>query len=115
MTRRDRYADVGRALRLAIETATAAKPPLNGSDCRVLLAVIHLTASQSKLADRCYNARVAKLAGMGPDVKRVARSLRKLADLGVIDYQPSERHGQRSRYALPSAMPPTVAGGVADE
>ncbi|MEQ7124719.1 hypothetical protein ABN034_09350 [Actinopolymorpha sp. B11F2] len=86
------YAEAGAAMRQAVERALAL-------DCgerklRVLLVVLALTASYSKLSDRVYLAAIAsRVFGIaepyGWQVKKVGRDLAWLADRGVIGRQPA--------------------------
>lgn len=102
---RDAYADVGQAMRLAIERfLSGAEGRTLTRDARVFLAVLHLVASYSRLADRVYVAQISELAQIVGDVdeRHTRRSLQKLHKLGAIDWQPSRGAGRQSWVSLPS-------------
>jgi hypothetical protein len=66
--------------------------------------VHQLTASYSKLADRIYVAQIAQLADLDwrdSSYKTTKAALRRLHQIGAIDWQPSRRHGERSLVTLP--------------
>jgi hypothetical protein len=105
------YVEAGAAMRLAFERASTVgeargKSRLNGSDWRVLAAVVALTASYSKLEDTVYTGIVARMAGFrGPNedtnARRARRILKKLASLGIIEYEPSRKLREPSIVRLP--------------
>jgi len=90
---RDRYAEVGAALRASMGAAARAR--LTGSEWRVLSAIVAQTAGWSRISDRISHAQIAEFAGFHtgtgePDTKRVSKVLRKLCRRdGVLgDYVP---------------------------
>jgi hypothetical protein len=93
------YATVGAAMRQAIARANGAE--LSPGLQRTLLAVLHLTASWSKLSDPVYVGEVAQLAGLGD--RQTRKSLTRLSALGVIVWVPRRGHGVRSLVGLPLA------------
>lgn len=97
MTRRDSYADVGKAMRESIERALA-DDTLTGRDWKVLGAILHELASYSRLSDRIHAARFSELTGV--DERGVRRSVVKLVDAGAIRREPSLGR-YPSTYALP--------------
>ncbi|HEY2374266.1 MAG TPA: hypothetical protein VGH82_17230 [Gaiellaceae bacterium] len=82
---RDRYRDVGRALRESSSIAIQADLP--PAAYRVLVAVTAAVASYSRLEDHITLERVAELAGVHP--KTAASMLRLLRDLGAVVYVPA--------------------------
>jgi hypothetical protein len=82
------YRDAGEAGRQAIVRALAAGGELNGTDLRVLLAVIQLLTTYSKIVDDISNGQLRKATGM--DERRVRRSLDRLTSVGVIGRIPGD-------------------------
>ncbi len=102
---RDRYADVGAAMRQSVRRANAAA--LGVGDYRVLAAVLEVTASWSRLEVAIDATGLAPLAGMS--VRRTRDRLGHLAELSVITWKPKRGirpDGKpRSRVGLPPADP----------
>jgi hypothetical protein len=106
------YKQAGAITRLTNSRARHAR--LNGTNWRVLTAITDLTASYSKPFDRTYVALIAEMAGLDrtdPNLKRTKRSLKTLASLGLITYEPGRRNHQPSLFGLSTTTPdePTVA------
>jgi phage replication O-like protein O len=95
------YKLAGAMTRLVLSRAITAR--LNGTEWRVLAAVITLTGTYSKPYDRTYVAQIAELAQLDktdPALKRTKRTLRSLARRNLITYDPSQRDGQKSLIGL---------------
>ena len=82
--------------------ADATTLQLNGTDWKVLATVLSLTATWSKFYDRTYSAIVAEKAHLDP--KRARKTLRKLASLGLITYEPAKRNGEMSLIGFPTKL-----------
>ena len=80
MTARARYAEVGEALRLAIDRAIALDLPASG--WRVVAAVVSLVASYSRLSDRVYVSQIASRASLSE--RRTREWLKRLDAAGVL-------------------------------
>jgi hypothetical protein len=98
---RDRYAEVGAAMRLAIGRATAAT--LSDGKRRVFEAVLSCVASFSRLDDLVYVADVAQVAHVSE--RHTRDCLASLRDLGIIVWEPKRGQSVRSRLGLPKAEP----------
>jgi hypothetical protein len=77
---RDPYAEVGRAMRDAIDKAT--EHDLADGDWRVLVAVLAEVSSYSRLEDRVFVEAIASRAGLTPRWTR--DRLAHLAELGIL-------------------------------
>jgi len=106
-TPRDSYAAVGQAMRQSIERAARAK--LGARDHRVHAAVLALTASWSKLADETSLKQIASIAfAIEPDDvegwhrTKVAVSLKRLSELGIVAYAAGRGPGARCRVEIES-------------
>jgi hypothetical protein len=100
---RDRYDEVGAAMRQAIERALAKRYSVG--KMRLLAAIIHDVSSWSRLTDTRTKTSLAKTAGLSAETTR--ELLRSMASDGVIVYQPG--HGaRRSVVGLPES--PDAAG-----
>lgn len=97
-TTRDSYATVGAALRQAIDRANRAG--LSGGEQRVLLAVVALVSSYSRLRDRVYVFQIAAATG-GLSERHTRTCLEKLARQGIIYWEPRRGHGVQSIVGLP--------------
>jgi len=86
---RDRYADVGRAMRAAIERAVAIR--LTQRETRAFLAALSLTAGQSVFANSTSVGQLAGLAGLS--VKRASEALNALHRYGVVTWTPTRTRG----------------------
>lgn len=112
---RDRYAEVGEAMRVTLAAATRAEPKLGINDWRVLSAVLFHTASWSRLEDDTTINQVAIAAfdGALDDAgitdgwrrRRAAESLNTLARAGVITYRARKGPGARVRIGLVGRRP----------
>lgn len=99
MTRppRDNFAEqVGPAMRACIEQAF--REDLVRGRGRVLLAVMYLTASYSRVGDRLYVAQIAGVAQL--EESYVRRILREYDDRGVLEYHGGLGQGARSWVSL---------------
>jgi hypothetical protein len=99
-------------LRLIFQRATALR--VNGTQWRVLTAVLALTATYSKQFDETYVARIAELADLDhddPSLKRTKRALKVLSQQNLIIYRPAVRHGQGTVIGLPPKEKLSLAGG----
>jgi len=115
--RRDDYAEVGAATRVAIERAIATAEGHELSRyMRVFLAVLHETSSWSRLSDSVFRARLTELAAIAGDLdgKHTAEMLHRLAERGVIVWSPSRVNGRPSLVGLPGSAPvqPPLLGSV---
>jgi hypothetical protein len=104
---RDRYAEVGEATRAAIEAAIATAEGRELTRyARALLAVLHWTASRSRLGDNVYLPQLtglAKIAG-DDDGKHTADALHLAHDRGVLVWKPSHITGKPSWVGLPGSL-----------
>jgi hypothetical protein len=101
---RDRYRDVGEALRVSIENAIAHATPSRRD--KVLLAVYHQLASWSRLSELVYEPHLAAIARLpGDDAgAELRRELRALAKAGALVYKPGRRrHADPVWIGLPGA------------
>lgn len=109
--RRDRarqpYADVGRAMRQAIERALA-DPRLTLGHAKVLLVVLADVASWSRLDDATTRADLARRAGVSEET--VKRAMHLLHEVGAVVWEPSTTRGRPSHVRLPRAV--TVASST---
>jgi hypothetical protein len=101
---RDRYEVAGAAMRATIERAVerADRKGLTRAS-RVLLAVLYLTGTYSRVSDgRVYVAQIANVAGIAGDVdeRHTRRALAYWADLGVIFWEPAKGAGRASWVSL---------------
>lgn len=96
---RDSYAAVGVAIRQAVARANGER--LTGGEQRVLLAVLALVSSYSRLRDRVYVFQVADLAG-GLTERHTRTCLEKLGRLGIIYWEPRRGHSVQSVLGLPA-------------
>jgi hypothetical protein len=107
------YREAGQHLRLILARATRAR--LNGSQWRVLAAVMSLTVSYSKAYDRTYVARIAELAELDrkdPRWTETRRALKHLAQAGVISYDPAARNRMKSLVGVPPSYSlESIVGG----
>lgn len=85
------YLEAGAAMRQALERAVVMAEYLKPRDWRVLLAVINLTASYSKISDETSVGQVSELSGVSES--RAAESLRRLDAAGVIVWKPTRTRG----------------------
>lgn len=97
---RDGFGEVMEAQRQAISRANALR--LSAGEYRVLLAVLSLVASYSRLRDRVYVAQVVTRTE-GLSERYVRDCLAKLARLGIIYWEPHRGHGAASVLGLPRA------------
>lgn len=91
------YKEAGALLRLA--TSRGTRDRINGTEWRVLCAVMALTVSRSKAYDRVYVAQIAEMADLDrrdPTLKRTKRALKRLAALRILVYEPARRDRERS-------------------
>lgn len=122
MSDRQKYADVGAALRASIAAAIADKGINRRS--KVLLAVLYFTASYSRTGDRVYLdqlAEVARLPG-DRDGRELRRHLHALHQAGIIEWRGSRgghapswvglRGADRSRPLVNPVDVPPKQGGV---
>lgn len=100
--KRERYAAAGRATRDALQRAVTMDDDLKARDYRVLLAVVSLTASYSRISDGTSVGQLSELAGLS--YARTSESLGRLHDAGVITWE-GTRHRGASRVSLESAGP----------
>lgn len=102
---------VGASMRAAVVAATSNR--LTDIQHRVLLAILVLTASWTKLEDTTCVAEIARLAGLNPDKngdqRSVRRALAKLVELGCIDWEPARGRGGRSTLRLLGPTTPEEA------
>ena len=105
MSTREHGAVVGPALRAAITRVNEADPRLGAGELRVFMAVIARTASWSRLEDSVTHAVLAEIAGV--DRETLRRALRRLSELGAIEYLP----GAGKRYSSIALPPATTQGG----
>jgi hypothetical protein len=101
------YAEVGAAHRAVIARAASLGKHMGELDWRVLPAVLVLTASWSKLDDETSTRQLAAVAyGVAYEWvadsqrQRVAKTLRKLARLGVIGYQRGKGRNARCTISI---------------
>ncbi|WP_370326364.1 hypothetical protein [Euzebya sp.] len=99
---RDSYAEVGAAMRTVM--ATAASRTLPPRQYRVLLAILHETATWSRLTDTVSQARLGQLTGI--DRRDLRRALHDLADAGLISYQPGHSRRGHRRVRSIVGLPP---------
>ena len=86
------YADAARRHREAFARAVTVADRLKPRDWRVLGACFALVSSYSRDRDWVFVAQVAQTAGVSR--QRTSESLRRLRELGVIEWVPtSERRG----------------------
>lgn len=113
---RDPYPEVGAALREL--TSRAASTPLRAREYRVLLAVVGVTASWSRLRDTVSVGQLEDATAM--DRRSIRRALAELSARGLIRYTPGDSpKGERrtvSTVALPTpndrgSTEPPVTGG----
>ncbi len=106
---RDPYADVGAAIRQAIDRAIASN--LAGRDFRVLLAIISLVSSYSRLEEEGHSVdEIAAKAAL--DRRHAQRCLRRLESAGAIIFRPGCGYGHRSTVGLPRDEERAAAGGA---
>jgi DNA-binding transcriptional ArsR family regulator len=87
-------------MRLALDKACAASPPLAPVDWRTLAAVLALLPSYSKLSDEAYVEQIAAIGAVS--YRSARRSLKKLEQLGILVYE-SRRGGNRPpRITMPA-------------
>jgi DNA-binding transcriptional ArsR family regulator len=96
--RRDRYRIVGPAIRRAIAALLSDRRTSEG-EYRVFLAILHDVASYSRLGDRVSRRRLSEVARVTQ--RTVSRALARLAERGVVLYEPVHGRGKASRVALP--------------
>lgn len=121
MTERDSFADVGAAMRQAIDRAL--ESGLGPRQWRTFVAVLKYTGTWSKLADRLYLAVLAAdVFGVDEPTRhqldKVGKDLAALAAAGIIERDPPKRGrpskqsgGPGYRVALPAAeIRPRTAG-----
>ena len=94
---RSRYSEASAAMRRALLRADGAE--LTGREWRTLGAVLILTASYSRTSDYVYVADVARLTTV--DERHVRRALHRLAELGVILWEPGRGRSKPSLLGLP--------------
>jgi hypothetical protein len=90
---------------------------LTPTQWRVLAGVMNETACWARVGKRIWVASLAATVNIvgengrarPNDVKRVARALRELRDLGIIDYDPSRKSGEKSWISI---VPPTPKLGA---
>jgi hypothetical protein len=102
MSKRDPYAEVGRAMRESIGRAQTAA--LTRQDWKVLGAILGLLAGYSRLSDAIHTAKLAEQSGYSE--RKVRESVVKLVAAGAIRCERS-RGRYPSRYGLP--CPPSVS------
>lgn len=106
---RDRYADVGVAMREAIRLAIAAK--LNLTEHRLFLAVLDQTASWSRGAEAVALSTLAEIAGIPR--RKAERALSELRAAGVVERSGNGGRGRPATLSLPGFGPkdrPLMAG-----
>jgi hypothetical protein len=99
---RDEYRRVGEVSRVAIERAISAGR-LRGSDLKVLLAILHLLTTRSRLWDFTSHGQIAGLAGVAR--RSVIRSVGALSTLKVIRWEPGGP-GELSRVSFDGVVTP---------
>jgi len=94
------YREAGAAQRAATARANQLADRLTARDLRVLGAVFAETTTYSKLTAFVYIAKVAELAGVHrPDA---GKSIRKLAELGIIVWVPGRGRQSKSLIGMPA-------------
>jgi hypothetical protein len=93
------YRDAGAAQRQAHRRAVARD--LSEANWRVLAVVLDLTTSYSKLTDRVLQAQIVKASATS--ARTVRRSLRRLAEFGVIVFVPGLGAGHKTIVGVPPA------------
>jgi hypothetical protein len=104
-----RYRDAGLHLRQVIARATRAR--LNGTQWRVLGAVVSSTLSYSKRYDRTFVARIAEMADLDrkdPRSTETRRALRHLAKTELISYEPGRKDGAKTLIGILPTNPHTT-------
>ena len=97
---RERYANAGAAMRQAFaRMVLLADPVPSEGDWRTFCAVLCFTVSYSKLVDRV--ARVQLVAKSGLSDRQVRRSLRRLAEGGVLVFAPGRGAGHLTVVGIP--------------
>lgn len=119
-SRRDPISVVSAAVRESIERSL--QPDVRDFDRKVLLAVISIVSSYSRLEDDIYVAHVAAVTYQEPTVeewqrRKVSQSLRRLSEVGIVRYEPgrgrpAKGHGPRSLIGLPSPKKVPGAGNL---
>jgi hypothetical protein len=108
---RDKHAEVGAAMRQAIQSANAAR--LSLGEHRTFEAVLALTAGFGRLWDEVYVGEVRDLTGPTDETRvhevSVRKNLRSLAGRGIIEWEPkrgtdARGKGFRSRLGLPRVV-----------
>lgn len=106
------YADVGRAMRQAIDRALA-DPKVPAGHLRVLLVVLADVASWSRLDEATTRADLARRAGVSEET--VKRAMPRLQALGAVVWDPSTTRGRPSHVRLPEAVAVTPTSGHLDD
>jgi phage replication O-like protein O len=103
---RENGAVTGAALREAIAQACSVKPALTSKEWRAFSAIVSRTVAYGRLEDRVTHPVLAELAGLHPS--DLSKALRRLAELGVVEYEPGR--GRRfSIVRLTKAVSPPLA------
>lgn len=104
---RDAFEDVGRAIRLALERAAAARLPR--SSHLTLEAIVAVVGSYSRLEDNVSVDQLARFSGLHP--KTVEKALRQLRDLGIATYRGGRGRGNVSTIGFPASVERGAARG----
>jgi hypothetical protein len=110
------YKEAGAALRLVL--SRAARLGLNGTQWRVLGAVIDRTLSYSKYYDRTSSGQIAAFADLGSSEsaqKRARKTLKNLSDQELIFYQPATRHNAWTLVGIPGGTGNPLAAESTEE
>jgi hypothetical protein len=106
---RENGAVIGAALRQALERACSIKPALTSKEWRALSAVVGRSASYGRLEDRVTHPVLLELSGL--DRGDLRKALRRLAELGIIEYEAGA--GRRfSIVGLSRAVAPPLETGL---
>ncbi|MEA2702119.1 MAG: hypothetical protein QOD63_64 [Actinomycetota bacterium] len=103
---------LARASRAAHDRAMA--EPLTDVERRVFDAVRFFTVDWHKWSDEVYLSQLGAHAGIGGTTKSQAteagRAVRRLAELGIIEYEPHRGRGMPSRVGIPRVVLRAVKG-----
>lgn len=100
------YREAGEAQRAAVERAMKVADKLKSRDWRVLVAVLNVTSSWSRLTDTVTLEQLADTVGLTKP--RVSESLNRLAREGVIGWQSNRSPQGLSKVWLMAEQLPTV-------
>lgn len=99
---RDQIVDTGKATRAAIQSVLTT-PGLTSGELRVFLAILHETSTWTRVWDRRSVDDLAGLAGVS--IRTVHRALRRLQDVGAVEW-----HGSRAAEQLSEVRLATESG-----